>query len=239
MRFLKFMLKIVIIIAIVLCIVWLGLNIYFSNIDRIADKVRSDVMVSLQEHHSEFLEYKDIPEMYRDAIIATEDRSFFTNIGVDFGGILRAVFVNVGSGQILQGGSTITQQLVHNTILSGTEKSITWKILESIDAIGLYDTMGKEETFALYTNVIYFGHGAWGLRQAADVYFGKAPSELNNGELTMLVGLPNAPSVYDPFSNMTLARQRQQLVIESMVDAGVISESEGEQIFKEPINLKD
>ena len=158
------------------------------------------MFTQVQAHHSQFLTYNDIPEMYRNAIIATEDRSFFTNIGIDFRGTLRAVFVDVGGGQALQGGSTITQQLIHNTLLSDMSKSLTWKLRESIYAIGVYDTMSKQETFAFYTNVIYFGHGANGLYQAAETYFGKAPSELNAGELTMLAGLPNAPSDYDPYN---------------------------------------
>jgi len=200
--------------------------------------VRRDVLTQVQAHHSQLLTYNDIPKMYRNAIISTEDRSFFTNKGIDVRGTVRAVFVDVKSGQSLQGGSTITQQLIHNTILSNTSKSLTWKLYESAYAIGVYDTMSKQETFAFYTNVIYFGHGANGLYQAAETYFGKVPSELNAGELTMLAGIPNAPSVYDPYKNRTLALQRQHLVVQNMVDNGVISESQAKQIISEPIVLK-
>ncbi len=222
----------------VLSISWFGLKYYFNHVNIIADQVRGDVFTQVQAHHSQLLKYNDIPEMYRNAIIATEDRSFFTNIGIDFRGTLRAVFVDVGGGQALQGGSTITQQLIHNTLLSNQSKSLTWKLLESVYAIGVYDAMSKQVTFALYTNVIYFGHGANGLYQAAETYFGKAPSELNAGELSMLAGLPNAPSVYDPYKNMTLALERQHLVVQNMVDSGVISESQAKQIISEPIVLR-
>jgi len=232
------MLKFLILIFIVLCISWFGLKYYFSHVNIIADKVRRDVLTQVQAHHSQLLTYNDIPKMYRNAIISTEDRSFFTNKGIDVRGTVRAVFVDVKSGQSLQGGSTITQQLIHNTILSNTSKSLTWKLYESAYAIGVYDTMSKQETFAFYTNVIYFGHGANGLYQAAETYFGKAPSELNAGELTMLAGIPNAPSVYDPYKNRTLALQRQHLVVQNMVDNGVISESQAKQIISEPIVLK-
>jgi len=146
--------------------------------------------------------------------------------------------VDVGGGKTLQGGSTITQQLIHNTLLNNMSKSLTWKFLESLYAIGVYDTMSKQDTFAFYTNVIYFGHGANGLYQAAETYFGKAPSQLNAGELVMLAGLPNAPSDYDPYKNMTLALERQQLVVQNMVDNGVISESLAKQIISEPIVLR-
>ena len=237
-RFIKGMLKFLILIFIVLCISWFGLKYYFSHVNIIADKVRRDVLTQVQAHHSQLLTYNDIPKMYRNAIISTEDRSFFTNKGIDVRGTVRAVFVDVKSGQSLQGGSTITQQLIHNTILSNTSKSLTWKLYESAYAIGVYDTMSKQETFAFYTNVIYFGHGANGLYQAAETYFGKAPSELNAGELTMLAGIPNAPSVYDPYKNRTLALQRQHLIVQNMVDNGVISEPQAKQIISEPIVLK-
>ncbi|MCB2295180.1 transglycosylase domain-containing protein [Clostridium algoriphilum] len=237
-KFIKGMLKFIIFIFIVLCISWFGLKYYFSHVNIIANKVRADVLTQVQAHHSQLLTYKDIPEMYRNAIISTEDRSFFTNKGIDVKGTIRAVFVDIGSGQTLQGGSTITQQLIHNTPLSNTAKSLTWKLRESVFAIGLYDTMSKQETFAFYTNVIYFGHGANGLYQAAETYFGKAPSELNAGELTMLAGLPNAPSVYDPYKNRTLALERQHLVVQNMVENGVISELQATQIISEPIVLK-
>ena len=117
-------------------------------------------------------------------------------------------------------------------------KTVSWKILEGIYAIGVYDTLSKEDTFALYTNVIYFGHGAYGLPQAAKIYFGKTPSELNQGEMTLLAGLPNAPSDYDPYKNMKLARERQVHVVQCMIDNGVMTESEAKRIINDPIVLR-
>lgn len=237
-KFIKGLFKCIIFLLIVLCIGWFGLKYYFTYVNRIGDTVRSDVNAYVQTHHSQFIKYGDIPEMYRNAVIATEDRSFFTNTGVDLKGTIRAIYMDITSGQFIQGGSTITQQLVHNTILNSTSKSVRWKLLESIYAIGLYDTMSKQEVFELYTNIIYFGHGANGLYQASQIYFGKAPSKLSSGELTMLAGLPNAPSVYDPYKNTKLARERQQHVIQSMVDDSAINESQGDQILSEAIKLK-
>jgi membrane peptidoglycan carboxypeptidase len=237
-RFIKRILKFMVFIFVVLCISWFGLKYYFGHVNIIANKVRSDVLTQVQAHNSRLLSYSDIPEIYRKATIATEDRSFMTNKGMDVRGTIRAIFVDVTSGKSLQGGSTITQQLIHNTILSNTSKSLTWKLLESTYAIGIYDTMSKQETFAFYTNVIYFGHGANGLYQASETYFGKVPMQLNAGELTMLAGLPNAPSVYDPYKNITLALERQHHVIQNMVDNGMISESQAKQIISEPILLK-
>jgi penicillin-binding protein 1A len=90
----------------------------------------------------------------------------------------------------------------------------------------------------MYVNVIYFGHGAYGLYNAAKTYFGKDPTQLNAGELTLLAGLPNAPTIYDPFKNMSLARQRQSIVLENMVDDNFISKKDSTQIFDQPIQLK-
>ena len=237
-RFIKGLFKFLIFISVILCIGWFGVKYYFTHVNRIADRVSSDVITDVHVHHSQFLTYNDIPEIYRNAIISTEDRSFFTNIGIDFSGTIRAVFVDIGSGEPLQGGSTITQQLVHNTLLSSKSKSITWKLLESFYAIGIYDTMSKQDTFTFYTNIIYFGHGATGLYQAAETYFGETPSKLNAGELTILAGLPNAPSDYDLYNNMKLARERQQHILQSMVDNKMMSGSQARQILSEPIGLK-
>ena len=238
-RFIKGMFKFMIFVFVFLCISWFGLKYYFSHVNIIANQVRSDVLTKVQARHSKLLTYNDIPIMYRNAVISTEDRSFFTNKGIDIKGTMRAVSVDVGSsGQSLQGGSTITQQLIHNTLLSNTSKSLMWKLRESAYAIGMYDTMSKQETFAFYSNVIYFGHGANGLYQAAETYFGKTPSELNAGELTMLAGLPNSPSVYDPYKSRTLAIKRQHVVIQNMVDNGVISKSQAKQITNESIVLR-
>lgn len=237
-QFIRGLAKFLIFLFIMLGMGWFGLKYYFTHVYRIADRVRSDVIAQVQAHHNRFLTYNEIPEVYRNAVIATEDRSFFTNKGINFRGIIRAALVDVVREQPLQGGSTITQQLVHNTLLSNVSKSLEWKLLESIYAIGLYDTMSKQETFAFYANDIYFGQGANGLYQAAETYFGEAPSELNAGELTMLAGLPNAPSDYDPIHNLTLARERQHLVVQSMVDDGIITESQANQILNEPIVLR-
>ncbi|MDQ7092259.1 biosynthetic peptidoglycan transglycosylase [Desulfosporosinus sp. PR] len=230
--------KFLILMVITLYIGWFGMKYYFTHMNRIADLVRNDVAAQIHSHNSRFLKYNEIPVLYRNAVVATEDRSFFTNRGIDFTGTLRAVFVDVASGQSRQGGSTITQQLVHNTLLSKETKSLLWKIEETFYAIGLYDTMNKQETFELYANIIYFGHGAQGLYQASQTYFEKSPSELNAGELAMLAGLPNAPGVYDPYKNLTLARERQDLVVQSMVNDGVINEFQAEQVMKQPIMLK-
>lgn len=218
-------------------LLWGGLLCYFRYVDDVAEKVRHDVLKQEVTQGGHFLPYDQIPHMYIRAVVATEDRSFFSNIGIDLIGMGRALYVDVRQNAIAQGGSTITEQLVKNALLSPQRSPIS-TLLEPLYAIGLYDTMSKQETFALYANDIYFGQGAYGLYNAAETYFAKSPSLLNDGELTMLAGLPNAPSAYDPFYAMSLARQRQQLVLMNMINAGMLTSSQANRIFGEPIRLK-
>ncbi|WP_051663520.1 biosynthetic peptidoglycan transglycosylase [Alicyclobacillus macrosporangiidus] len=237
-RVVRRLVKLFIFLLVAGCALWYGLKVYFTRLDPIALKVRQEVLAQIQAHGSRFLTYDQIPEVYRNAVIATEDRSFFTNIGVDFQGIARAMWVDIRQQQPVQGGSTITQQLVHNTLLKDVPKSLSWKVKETLYAIGLYDTLSKQETFALYANDIYFGQGAYGLYAAAKTYFGRVPAELNAGELTLLAGLPNAPSDYNPFRHMELARERQRIVVQSMVDDGMITQAHAAEILREPIRLR-
>lgn len=237
-RLTKWFVRFAFIVLVLFAALWGSIYYYFSHVDTIANKVRQSVKARITAENSRFLTYGQIPKTYVNAVVATEDRRFFSNIGIDPIGIGRSVFVDVQKDKYAQGGSTITQQLVHNALLSNYQKSILWKVVEALYAIGLYDTMSKKETFSLYANDIYFGQGAYGLYEAAQTYFGKPPSKLNDGELTMLAGLPNAPSAYDPFHAMALARERQKIVLLNMLDAGMITQGQANQILAEPIRLK-
>lgn len=237
-RMFRWIFKLALGISLILVLSWFAIRWYFRDIHPIAPRVRADVSRQVTESGGRYLSFNRIPKIYREAVIDTEDRRFASNVGVDFTGIARAVLVDLTRQKPLQGGSTITQQLVHNTILNTTNKSLIWKIQESVYAIGLYDSMSKDEIFTLYANDVYFGHGAYGLENAAKTYFNRPVSQLNAGELTMLAGLPNAPSVYDPFVNMTLARQRQSDVLGNMVEVGDLTSQEANQVRNEPIRLR-
>lgn len=213
------------------------LDVYFTHVRPIADQVRADAAAKEAAEHVHPLTYEEIPATFREALISTEDRRFSTDPGIDFVGVFRSLVVDIERDGYVEGGSTITQQLIDNTII-GQQKTLYRKVVQAADAIGLYDTMSKSETLAIYCNVIYFGSGAYGLYNAAETYFGLPPGELNDGELTMLAGLPNSPSRFDPFVNYAAARQRQQVVLDNMVDNGVITELQAQQIFAEPIHLK-
>ena len=211
-------------------------NYAFHHWIPIRQRVQASVEAKVALHHIHPLSYTAIPAAYREAVIATEDRRFSWDPGFDPVGIVRSFIVDVEKDGYVEGGSTITQQLVDNTILN-KKKTITRKVKQLAYAVGIYDTFSKEDTLAMYANVIYFGHGAYGLYNAAETYFGQTPTQCNAGELAMLAGIPNEPSLYDPFRNLSLARQRQQIVIDNMVDDGQITQSEAEQIRAMPIRL--
>ncbi|MDP9728106.1 glycosyl transferase [Alicyclobacillus sp. TC] len=213
-----------------------AMDFYYHKIFPIARAVQLAAERKMIRYHVHPLTYSEIPSFYRDAVIATEDRRFAWDPGIDPVGILRSFIVDVEKDGYVEGGSTITQQLIDNTILHH-RKTIPYKIHQALDAIGLYDTMSKKEVFQLYANVIYFGHGAYGLYNASEVYFHLPPNRCNLGELAMLAGLPNAPSVYDPFKSMRLARLRESIVLENMVDDGLLSVKQSQTVYAQPIRL--
>lgn len=162
---------------------------------------------------------QDMPQTYLDAVVAVEDHRFYTHFGIDIIAIGRAAVNNVKALSFVEGGSTITQQLAKNLYFT-QEKEITRKAAEVFAAFDLESHYTKDEILELYVNTIYFGGGYYGVAQASEGYFQKEPKDLTEDECTMLAGIPNAPSVYDPRVNPELAKQRQQQVVKQMIENG-------------------
>lgn len=162
-----------------------------------------------------------IPKQLVQAFIAAEDARFYSHKGIDFPSIVRAFFKNLEAGTIVQGGSTITQQVTKSFLLT-PERSYKRKIKEAILAYRIDKAFSKEEILFLYLNQIYLGHGAYGVAAAAENYFGKDVSDLNLAESAMLAGLPQAPSRYSPYQNPKLAKERQIYVLNRMQTEGYI-----------------
>jgi len=182
----------------------------------------------------------EIPLYLRQATIATEDANFYTNPGVDLRAILRALIINLRGGEVLSGGSTITQQLARNLLLSPEERvqrTLTRKLRESILAWRLARTYTKDEVLALYLNQAYYGNLAYGVEAAAEAYFGKSASELDLAECALLAGLPQSPATYNPLENPQAARERQAVVLELMVKNGYISEEEARLAREEQLHF--
>jgi len=170
----------------------------------------------------------DIPLSLRRAVIAVEDSHFYDHSGFDITGIARATVVNIEAGEIEEGGSTITQQLVKNLFLS-QEQSFTRKAEELLLAVDMERNFTKDEILELYLNTIYFGSNFYGIYDAAKGYFGVEPKDLTIAESAMLAGLPNAPSLYSPYVNFMLAKKRQLIVIDAMVKENILTNSEAEK----------
>ena len=169
-----------------------------------------------------------------DATVAAEDRTFWTNFGVDPIAIIRGVYITL-TGDGRSGGSTITQQLVRqlypDTI--GYERSIDRKMREATVATQFTEAYSKEQILELYFNTIYYGNRAYGIDAAARAYFDKRPGDLTLAEASLLAGLPQAPSAYDPTVNLGAAKARQRYVLDQMVEAGSIDRSEAEEAWRE------
>ena len=167
-----------------------------------------------------------MPLALQQATIATEDASFYRNPGVDVVGIVRALWINATGGEVLAGGSTLTQQVARNMLLDPqerAERTLTRKLRESILAWRLSRAYSKDEILALYLNQTYYGHLAHGVEAASQTFFGKPARDLDLAESALLAGLPQAPSLYDPLLFPDAASQRQAVVLDLMVKSGYIS----------------
>lgn len=179
----------------------------------------------------------DVPDHLKQAVIAIEDRRFYTHIGIDPKGILRAAWRNWQSGGTREGGSTITQQLVRLMFLS-PEQSMRRKVQEALLSLWLERQASKDEILLRYLNTAYFGSGAYGIDAAARRYFGKATKDLSLSEAAMLAGLVRAPSQLAPTRNLGGAKERADTVLQAMVETGVITAQQADAARAEPVNLR-
>jgi penicillin-binding protein 1A len=202
-------------------------------------KVYDDNDELITELHVErriFVPLAHIPQSLRDAVIATEDRRFYYHWGVDPIGIARAVVQNYRRGRIVEGGSTITQQLTKVLFLT-PDKSLERKLKEALLALELERRYSKDRILEMYLNQVYFGHGAYGVEAAARTYFGKSVSELNVRESALLAGLPRAPSSYSPFEHGDLAKARREVVLRRMVEFGALKEADAKRLARSDLGL--
>jgi penicillin-binding protein 1A len=179
----------------------------------------------------------DVPEMLIKALIATEDARFYSHHGLDPRGIARALYRNIRAKKVLEGGSTLTQQLAKVLFLT-PERSYTRKLKEMALALRIEQRYTKREILSLYLNQIYFGSGAYGVEAAAQIYFGKSAKDLNIAECALLAGLPRSPKYYSPFKSPESALGRRAYVLNRMVAAGVITKIQAEDSKKTPLPIQ-
>jgi penicillin-binding protein 1A len=183
------------------------------------------------------ISYEKIPKPLVNAFISAEDAEFFQHKGIDIKGITRAMLKNLRAGRIVQGGSTITQQVTKIFFLT-PKRSVLRKLKEVAYAFGLERNLSKEEILFLYLNNIYLGNGAYGVEAAAESYFNKRTEQLNLAEMTMMAGLVKAPSRYSPINNFKRAKERQGYVLTRMADLGFITQEQKERALQAPLKVQ-
>ena len=183
------------------------------------------------------LQLKEIPELLVKAFISIEDRRFYQHRGVDYQGIVRSVVSNLIARDLVQGGSTITQQLARVVFLN-QERSIRRKVREALLAQKIERELSKDQVLERYLNLVYLGSDAYGVADAALVFFSKTVDKLTLAEMATLAGLPPAPSEYSPLVNPDIAKQRRNLVLQQMQEAKVITEAQAKEAMAEPMAVK-
>lgn len=223
----KLLLFIIVIILIIGLVIFLnGYKLYKTTIDELSledkiKKIKSD---------DDYVLINDVPDFYKNAIIAVEDHRFKEHGAIDIISIGRAIVSNIRAKDFNEGGSTITQQVAKNLYFITEDDVISRKIAEVLVGFDLEKNYSKDDILEFYINTIYFGEGYYGIREASNGYYDKEPKDLSLYEATLLAGVPNAPSVYAPTVNPDLAKSRQGKVISSMVEYGYLSEEEANNI---------
>ena len=224
----RLLLGIIIIVTIVASvIVYLGYDMYR---DAIKEMPLSEKIASIENNES-YAKIEELPQIYLDAVVSVEDHRFYEHGAIDMISIGRAIVTNIKEKQLVEGGSTITQQLAKNTYFTQSKK-FTRKIAEIFAAIDLEKNYDKDKILELYVNTSYFGDGYYGIKEACNGYYKKEPKDMNLYEATLLAGVPNAPSIYAPTNNLRLAEQRQKQVIYSMIENGKITTEEASAILQ-------
>lgn len=180
----------------------------------------------------------DLPACMIEATIATEDANFYHHPGVDLQGVFRAVWMNLKGGEVVAGGSTITQQVARNLLLDPeqrAERTLRRKLREGVLALELTRHYSRDEILMLYLNQTYYGNLSYGVGAAARAYFGKGVSDLTLAECAMLAGLPQAPAIYDPLTSPETAKARQRIVLDLMAKHGYISVDEADQAYDQEL----
>ena len=217
---------IIVLIAAISGAIYLGYSYHKETIDK---KPIEGRIKEIKNSYS-FVPKDELPEVYLKAVVAVEDKRYYSHGPVDIIGIARAIFMNVKSQSFQEGGSTITQQVAKNMYYMNEENVVKRKIAEAFTSWELEKQLTKDEILELYVNIIYFGDGYYGVGEAAQGYLKKDAREMNLAESTMIAGLPNAPSVYSPTVNKDLCKSRQNKVISSMVEEKIITKQQADQI---------
>lgn len=205
-----------------------GYKMYIVALNEVSIEEKKNEIQSKESYTS----LSELPQIYKDAVLAVEDHRYYKHGAIDIISIGRAIITDIKAKEFVEGGSTITQQLAKNLYFT-QKKEIERKIAEIFMAYEMERTLDKDTILELYLNSSYFGNGYYTVKQASRGYFKKEPKEMTSYEATLLAGIPNAPSVYAPTKNLNLAKQRQKQVINKMVKYKYLTQEEANKILKE------
>lgn len=227
----KFLIVIILIVlGILALLIGQGYKMYKEAISTMPLSQKVESIKSQKDYTS----LSEIPKIYTVAVISVEDHRFEKHHGIDVIAIARAAFNDIRTMSFVEGGSTITQQLAKNMYFT-QEKKITRKIAEVFMSYEIEKNYSKDEILELYVNTIYYGNNYYNIKSASLGYFDKLPKDLNSSECTMLAGIPNAPSLYNPKASSKLAKQRQKQVIQKMIKYGNLNKEDANKILDKNI----
>ena len=198
---------------------------------RIYDR-NNEIIGEFFEEKREIIPYSSIPQWLVKAVIASEDRNFHNHKGLSYKGILRALFVNIVNLRIVQGGSTITQQLA-KVLFTDMERVFKRKIYEAFCALEIEKRYDKQDILSMYLNLIYFGNGAYGVESASKMLFGMSVKDLDETECAMIVACISNPLIYSPLSNLNRSLKRTKTIMKSMIESGFIDEKTAVTQYRE------
>jgi len=229
-KFLKKIITTIIVVCIIIAsvITYKGYGIYEKAI---TENPLEEKITEIKEIE-DYTEFKDLPADYKNAVIDVEDQAFYKHFGISFKSIARAFVNNIKAAKIVEGGSTITQQLSKNLYFT-QKQEILRKVAEMFVAFDIEKKYSKEDILEFYVNTSYFGDGYTGIGQACKGYLDKQPSEMTLLDSTLMAGIPNAPSAYAPTVNPELATKRQIIVIKRMLDKEDLSKEEADKLIKQ------
>ena len=228
---------ITLIVTIILSLGLIILGIGYNSYKNALEETPLNERISEIRKDKNYAQIEELPKMYLNAVIAVEDKRFYTHKGIDPISLGRAIVNDIKEMSLAQGGSTITQQLAKNIYFT-QKKALTRKVSEAFMALEIEKNYSKNEILELYVNTSYFGDGCYTVKEATNHYFNKEPSEMTDYEATLLAGVPNAPSVYAPTKNLDLSHKRQKQVLIKMVECGYIEQIDANEIERTAVNYE-
>ena len=229
----KFIKKLILLLLIAIIIIFgiVALNGKKMYNEKISQKSLQDTIAKI-ENDKNYVKLEELPDDYKNAVIAVEDHRFRKHGAIDLIAIGRAIWINVTHFQLREGGSTITQQVAKNIFFISEDDAVTRKSAEIFAAFDLEKNYSKDKILELYVNTIYFGNGYYGIKEACNGYLNIEPSQMTLYDCTTMAGIPNAPSLYNPTASQELTRSRQKKVISDMVEYGYLTQEQADKLLK-------